>query len=330
MAQSARLAWRNLLFLFKNPRFGVVPATIYLMTAWLVGAAAGGAAPTNPWQALRVTVDAFSTHPGLALWCGGIVLGVPGLHRHAQPARIACSAGWLHSVAHFTAMFYLGWGALDLADPLAARRAASLRAALAGSRHLRRRLDCRLGHHGRLPARVGERLRPPQRRSLQRPADRRLQALPPPARRHATAALTIWPVKIERVPRRWRDRARRRPDDVAGRARRAAAGRAHRAADPPGLTRRRMSCAVRLRLPPAATAPPADRRGGGGRWPRPTGSNDDCLWRQYANARRCGQAHGTRRIKRSSVAAAGMRRRRWRRRSHPPVVHVRASRIPQV
>ena len=52
----------------------------------------------------------------------------------------------------------------------------------------------------------------------------------------ADGRLTIWPVKIERVPRRWRAAGRRRHDDVAGRARRAARGRAHRAADSHRLT----------------------------------------------------------------------------------------------
>jgi hypothetical protein len=37
MKRSARIAYGNLLFLFKNPRFGIVPAVLYLLTAWLVG-----------------------------------------------------------------------------------------------------------------------------------------------------------------------------------------------------------------------------------------------------------------------------------------------------
>ena len=46
-----------------------------------------------------------------------------------------------------------------------------------------------------------------------------------------TGALTIWPIKIERVPRRWRDRAETDATRIAGRSRRAAGRRADRATD---------------------------------------------------------------------------------------------------
>lgn len=203
MAQSARLAYRNLLFLFKNPRFGIVPATIYLMTAWQVGAAAGGETPSNPWRALRVTVDAFSSHPALALWCGGIVLGFLAFtDTHSRIYRVV--GGVLHSAAHFSAMFYIGWGALDLATR-GLHASGVLRSALAGagtfvggwiagSVIMGVYLLISVNVFGRHSEEAFSGLKVEDfKHFLRLHIDREGQ-------------LTIWPIKIHRVPRRWRDR----------------------------------------------------------------------------------------------------------------------------
>ncbi len=143
MAQSARLAFGNLVFLFKNPSFGMVPATIYLMTAWLVGAAAGGVAPSNPWQALRVTVDAFSTHPGLALWCGGIVMAFLAFtDTHSRVYRVLGGAAAFRGALQGDVLHRLGRARRGHA--VAARRRRDARGA-GGRRHVRGRVDCRLG-----------------------------------------------------------------------------------------------------------------------------------------------------------------------------------------
>ena len=204
MKQSARLAFGNLWFLFKNPRFGVVPATIYLITAWLVGAAAGGETPSNPWRALRVTVDAFSTHPGLALWCAGIVLGFLAFtDTHSRVYRVV--GGLLHSVAHFSAMFYIGWGALDVATRWL-HASGVLRAALAGvgtfiggwiagSVVMGIYLLVSVNVFGRHSEEAFSGLKVEDfKHFLRLHVDRE-------------GHLTIWPIKIERVPRRWRDRS---------------------------------------------------------------------------------------------------------------------------
>jgi len=203
-AQSSRLAWGNLLFPLKNPRFGIVPATVYLMTAWLVGAAAAGAAPTNPWQALRVTVDAFSTHPGLALWCGGIVMAFFAFtDTHSRIYRVL--GGLLHSVAHFTAMFYLGWGALDIAGRWL-HAGGVVRAALAGLGTFAGGWlagSVIMGLYLLVSVNVFG------RHSEEAFSGLRIEDYKHFLRLHigTDGRLTIWPVKIERVPRRWRDRA---------------------------------------------------------------------------------------------------------------------------
>ncbi|MBP7777782.1 MAG: metallophosphoesterase [Acidobacteria bacterium] len=203
-AQSARLAWGNLLFLFKNPRFGVVPAAIYLMTAWLVGAASGGASPSNPWQALSVTVQAFSTAPGLALWCGAIVLGFFAFtDTHSRLYRVL--GGLLHAVAHFTAMFYLGWGALDVAGRVF-HASGVLRAALAGAGTFAGGWlagSIIMGVYLLVSVNVFG------RHSEEAFSGLRIEDFKHFLRLHvgADGRLTIWPVRIERVPRRWRPRA---------------------------------------------------------------------------------------------------------------------------
>ncbi len=145
----------------------------------------------------------FGSHSALALSCDGIVLEFLAFtDTHSRIYRVI--GGLLHSVAHFSAMFYIRLGRARRGDAVIARE----RGAPVGAgrrRHLRWRMDRGFSDHGDLPAGVGERLRPAPRGSVQRPQDRGLQALPAPARR-PRGQLTIWPIKIGRVPRRWRDR----------------------------------------------------------------------------------------------------------------------------
>ena len=206
-AQSARLAWGNLLFPFKNPRFGVIPAAIYLMTAWLFGAAASGPTPTNPWRALRVTVETFSTHPGLALWCCAIVIGFLAFtDTHSRIYRVI--GGLTHSAAHFTAMFYIGWGALDVATRWLGTGGV-MRAALAGAGTFAGGWFAGAfitGVYLLVSVNVFG------RHSEEAFSALRIQDYKHFLRLHVSTdgTLTIWPLKIDRVPRRWRDR---RPED---------------------------------------------------------------------------------------------------------------------
>ena len=203
MAQSARLAYGNLLFLFKNPRFGVVPATIYLMTAWQVGAAAGGETPANPWRALRVTVDAFGSHPALALWCGAIVLVFLAFtDTHSRVYRVV--GGLLHSAAHFSAMFYIGWGALDVATRWF-HAGGVVRSALAGAGIFAGGWiagSVIVGVYLLISVNVFG------RHSEEAFSGLKIQDFKHFLRLHVDRAgqLTIWPIKIHRVARRWRDR----------------------------------------------------------------------------------------------------------------------------
>ena len=68
VAQSKRLVWRNLSFARWNPRFGVVPASLYLLAAWTIGATLHWRAPTSFFGPLYETAWRFATIP-ICSWC---------------------------------------------------------------------------------------------------------------------------------------------------------------------------------------------------------------------------------------------------------------------
>lgn len=198
------LSWGNLLFAWRNPRFGIVPAVLYLLTAWLVGAATDYAQPRGPLAALRISVDAFAREPGLALWVIGVLAAfVLFTDTHARAYRWI--AGLAHAAAHWVAMFYIGWGArfvgAALADGYGAAQfvvSAGLVFAggwVAGSFIMGLYLLVSLNVFGRHSEEAFSALKVQDYKHFLRLHIGR------------DGALTIHPVKIERVPRRWRDRA---------------------------------------------------------------------------------------------------------------------------
>lgn len=204
MRRSARLAWGNLLFLFKNPRFGIVPASLYLITVWLVGATIGSTPPANVARALQRTGEAFADNPGLALWMFAIVAAFWAFtDTHSKFYRIV--AGSLHCLAHFAAMFYVGWGALELAawlipDPASVVRALLLGAFIFGGGWVAGSII--MGLYLLLSVNVFG------RHSEEAFSSLRIMDFKHFLRLHVDKAgnLTIFPIKVERVPRRWRDR----------------------------------------------------------------------------------------------------------------------------
>ncbi len=203
MKKSARIAYGNLLFLFKNPRFGIVPALLYLITAWLVGASVGQEVPRSPWRALLITADVVGDNPGLAIWmlC---ILGafLAFTDTHSKVYRII--GGLAHWAAHMAAMFYIGWGALSLStmifgDPgfLRSTLTGSMVFAggwIAGSILMGIYLLISINVFGRHSEEAFSGLKHQDHKHFLRlNIDRQ-------------GTLTIWPIKIERVPRDWRER----------------------------------------------------------------------------------------------------------------------------
>ncbi len=117
LRRSRRLTFGNLLFAVKNPAFGVVPAVIYLFTMWMVSATMERPHPDSVGDALSLTVRAFSRNPGLTLWVATItVTFVLVTDTHSRLYKWI--GGLAHAAVHWACLFMLGWGALVLVNAL--------------------------------------------------------------------------------------------------------------------------------------------------------------------------------------------------------------------
>ncbi|MBL7950625.1 MAG: metallophosphoesterase [Flavobacteriales bacterium] len=211
MKRSARIAYGNLLFLLKNPRFGIVPALLYLITAWLVGASVGAEVPRSLWRAMRITADVLGDNPGLALWMLSILAAFLAFtDTHSKVYRVL--GGLAHWVVHIAAMFYIGWGALSLSHMLFGELV-FFRSALtgflifsggwiAGSIIMGIYLLVSINVFGRHSEEAFSGLKHQDHKHFLRlNIDRQ-------------GTLTIWPIKIERVPRSWRERKAGEPTNA--------------------------------------------------------------------------------------------------------------------
>ncbi|MDE2089231.1 MAG: metallophosphoesterase [Gammaproteobacteria bacterium] len=110
---SRRLCWRNLLFPFLNPSFGLVPAVFYVLTAWAVMADVGWFGLHAILPALHSTLRSALADPVAAFWGVATFTGfLLFTDTHSKPYRYI--AGTLHGLIHLVAIFFLGWGATYL------------------------------------------------------------------------------------------------------------------------------------------------------------------------------------------------------------------------
>jgi hypothetical protein len=180
-----------------------VPALLYLLTAWLAWSAVGDPHPATPLEALRLTGLALALQPGLALWMIGMAAGfLVFTDTHSRSYRVL--AGLAHAGAHWTCIFLVGWGAAIASGWLVPGRPflrSVLSAALVfgggwivGSAVMGLYLLVSLNVFGRHGEQAFAALRVEDFKNF--------------LRLHIASdgSLTIYPVKIERVPRRWRDR----------------------------------------------------------------------------------------------------------------------------
>jgi hypothetical protein len=204
LRQSWRLSFGNLLFVLKNPKFGIVPALLYLLTAWLTWSAIGDLQPGSPLDALRLTGLALARQPGLALWMIGVAAAfLVFTDTHSKPYRVL--AGLSHAGAHWTCIFLVGWGAAIASGWLVPGRSflrSVVSAALVfgggwlvGSTVMGLYLLVSLNVFGRHGEQAFAALKVEDFKNFLR-----LHIAP-------DGSLSIYPVKIDHVPRRWRDRA---------------------------------------------------------------------------------------------------------------------------
>ncbi|MCB0726060.1 MAG: metallophosphoesterase [Ignavibacteriae bacterium] len=111
---SKKLTFRDLLFLFINPGFGIVTAVLYLFTVWMVGAAINYQVPTGFLDTFYLTAKAFRDNPFVALWLLTIfIIFITFTDTHSTIYKWI--GGTLHFTAHLICIFYIGWGSLYLA-----------------------------------------------------------------------------------------------------------------------------------------------------------------------------------------------------------------------
>ncbi|MEP7146318.1 MAG: hypothetical protein ABI792_04870, partial [bacterium] len=110
---SKRLTFRDLLFLFLNPGFGILTAMLYLITAWMVGAAVEYKNPTGFMDTLKFTALAFKNSPVAAMWIL-LILCIFIFFTDTHSRIYKWLGGLLHASAHMISIFYIGWSAIFL------------------------------------------------------------------------------------------------------------------------------------------------------------------------------------------------------------------------
>ncbi len=111
---SKSLSWRNLLFLFSNPLFGIVSGLLYMLTAWSVMVDLTGYGLGQFGQALCVAFNAALNSSVAAFWVVTVFLGfLLFTDTHSRAYRAV--AGTVHGLTHLLAVFLIGWGATRLA-----------------------------------------------------------------------------------------------------------------------------------------------------------------------------------------------------------------------
>lgn len=203
-ATSRRIAWRNLLFPFLNLRFLWVPAALYTLSAWFAAANISEAAAATAGGALRAAIAEAVRDPVDGLWVLFFIGAfVAFTDTHVKWYRVV--GGILHASAHLLLAFLIGWAALRLTTlwiglPFGALRHLLLAGAVTfvvsgfgGAWLIGLYLLISLQIFGRHDQHAFSSLRVQDYKGWLR------------LRIDATGVLTIYPIGIDRVPRRWKD-----------------------------------------------------------------------------------------------------------------------------
>jgi hypothetical protein len=203
-ATSRRIAWRNLLFPFLNPRFFWLPAVLYTLSAWFASTNLSEETAATAGSALRAAISAAVRDPVDGIW---LLLFIGGFiaftDTHAKWYRVA--GGIVHAIAHLLLAFAIGWAALLLTThldglPFGAVRHLLLAGAITfvvsgfgGAWLIGVYLLISLQIFGRHDQHAFSSLRVQDYKGWLR------------MRIDAAGVLTLYAVGIDRVPRRWKD-----------------------------------------------------------------------------------------------------------------------------
>ena len=110
---SKSMGWRDLGFLFHNLRFGIMTAVIYFVLALLVHGRIEGKQLTWDdeafwYKAMKITVDRMIEEPLVILVVVVLLLGLI-FFTDSSSKRYKRRAGLLHGISHLAAAFVLGW-----------------------------------------------------------------------------------------------------------------------------------------------------------------------------------------------------------------------------
>jgi hypothetical protein len=113
VAKSKAIAWGNLGFLFKNWKFGLLTAALYTLTCWSVMADLSPFGVHETWPAVKTAIHASISKPAPVFWIGAVFFGfVFFTDTHSKAYR--WFAGPIHGLAHLACTFVIGWAATYL------------------------------------------------------------------------------------------------------------------------------------------------------------------------------------------------------------------------
>lgn len=196
------LTWQNLFFFFKNPGFGLVTGILYFFTAWMVSASIGFRKPKTILQSFDFTIDAFINNPFAALWIV-IVFAVFIIFNDTHSKVYKWVGGITHCIFHFVMIFWIGSISFFIADSIPGNSEFLLflftllfifgGGWIAGSLIMGLYLLISLNVFGRHDNEAFSALRIQDYKNF--------------LRLHIDneGTLTIYPVKIEKVPRQWEE-----------------------------------------------------------------------------------------------------------------------------
>lgn len=200
---SRRLTRNNLLFPWLNPWFGGFCAGLYFLVAWIFGLTSAGMDHTGSVDYLCAIGARAVSHPAAGILGLLVVVGVAFFTDTHNP-MYKWVAGMLHGLSHLAAIFLLGWVAIhvkacmlgDLQAPgwifIVKGSTIMVGAWFLGSMIMGLYLFLSLNYAGRHYNEAFSSLSIPDYKNF--------------LRFHAKSdgTLTIYPMKIERVPRSWR------------------------------------------------------------------------------------------------------------------------------
>jgi hypothetical protein len=107
---SRRLIWRNVFFLFYNARFGLLTAILYFLTSWAVMADIGKLGIHNIVSAFNTTVNTAVVQAGAVFWILFILIAFVAF-TNTKSKAYQWIAGLIHGWVQLMAVFLIGWGA---------------------------------------------------------------------------------------------------------------------------------------------------------------------------------------------------------------------------